>query len=54
MRPVTVAFSVTADLNEEGRLACTWVCDRCGHKVDARAVRAHLITHAHEEIGLPA
>lgn len=52
MRPVTVEFTVTADLDERGYLACTWVCARCGESFDPRAVRAHVVAHAHEEIGL--
>lgn len=52
MRPVTVEFTVSADLTEQGFLACTWVCE-CGQKVDARAVRAHLIAHS-QPLGVPS
>lgn len=52
MRPVTVEFTVTAALGENGLLRCTWVCTRCGAEVNDRVVRAHLIGHAHEDIGV--
>lgn len=53
MRPVTVEFTVTADLGENGLLRCAWVCNRCGESCHERTVRAHMVRHAHEEIGLP-
>lgn len=49
---VDADFSVITELNARKELTCRWVCNRCGSEVDPRAVRAHVITHAHEEIGL--
>lgn len=54
MRPVTVEFTVTADLNERSEVSCVWHCNECSTDMTAREVRAHLIGHAHEDIGVPS
>ncbi len=54
MRSVTVEFTVTASLTERGEMACVWHCSECTVDLPAKAVRAHLILHSHDEIGVPS